>query len=407
MKRVIAIANQKGGVGKTTTAVNLAASLAAARRRVLLIDLDPQGNATMGTGVDTSQVTCSSCEVLLGESDLESALMPLEQGGFMLLPANQDLTSAEVRLLSLPIGRETKLRNALAPKRDSFDVILIDCPPALNMLTVNALVAADSVLIPMQCEYYALEGLTALLSTIAQIRDAANPELSVEGVLRTMFDPRNNLANEVSAQLIAHFADKVFRTVIPRNVRLAEAPSFGKPVLFHDKESRGALAYLALAGEMIRRDEIASGHTRPVVAQPLEAPAGREATPAVPAASTASAAPHDAPAAPAPPMGAQDAALPQVAAHEAAVPEVASTAAETQPPVHAEAVGNAAEADTRTLDAPAAGEPHAAAAAEPQHAVLPGAPDTNGMTAAPDSDEEFAPAHGSTDQEEQLHEDTP
>jgi chromosome partitioning protein len=419
MKRVIAIANQKGGVGKTTTAVNLAASLAATRRRVLLIDLDPQGNATMGTGVDKSQVACSSCEVLLGESDLESALMPLEQGGFTLLPANQDLTAAEVRLLSLPIGRETKLRHALAPKRESFDVILIDCPPALNMLTVNALVAADSVLIPMQCEYYALEGLTALLSTIEQIRDAANPGLSVEGVLRTMFDPRNNLANEVSAQLIAHFADKVFRTVIPRNVRLAEAPSFGKPVLFHDKESRGALAYLALAGEMIRRDEIASGHTRPVVAQPLEAPAAGEATPAAPAASPASAARHDAPAAPAPPMGAQDAAPPEAAAHEAAVPEVASTAAETQPPVHAEAVGNAAEADTRTLDAPAmhpagepaaqsaAGAPHAAPAAGPQHAVLPGAPDTNGMTAAPDSDEEFAPAHGSTDQEEQLHEDTP
>ncbi len=413
MKRVIAIANQKGGVGKTTTAVNLAASLAATRRRVLLIDLDPQGNATMGTGVDKSQVTRSSCEVLLGECDLESALMPLEQGGFMLLPANQDLTAAEVRLLSLPIGREIKLRHALAPQRQSFDVILIDCPPALNMLTVNALVAADSVLIPMQCEYYALEGLTALLSTIEQIRDAANPELSVEGVLRTMFDPRNNLANEVSAQLIAHFADKVFRTVIPRNVRLAEAPSFGKPVLFHDKESRGALAYLALAGEMIRREEIASGHTRPVVAPPLEAPAAGDATPA------ASAAPHDAPAAPAPPLAAQDAALPEPAAHEAAVPEVAGTAAQTQPPLHAEAAGNAAEADTRTLAAPAhpaagepdaqsaGGEPPAPPAAAPQHAVLPGAPDTNGMTAAAESEEEFAPAHGSTDQEEQLHEDTP
>jgi chromosome partitioning protein len=419
MKRVIAIANQKGGVGKTTTAVNLAASLAATRRRVLLIDLDPQGNATMGTGVDKSQVTRSSCEVLLGESDLESALMPLEQGGFTLLPANQDLTAAEVRLLSLPIGRETKLRHALAPQRESFDVILIDCPPALNMLTVNALVAADSVLIPMQCEYYALEGLTALLSTIEQIRDAANPELSVEGVLRTMFDPRNNLANEVSAQLIAHFADKVFRTVIPRNVRLAEAPSFGKPVLFHDKESRGALAYLALAGEMIRRHEIASGHTRPVVAQALEARAAGAATSAAPAASTASAAPHDAPAAPAPPLAAQDAALPEPAAYEAAVPEVAGTAPETQPPLHAEAVGNAAEADTRTLSAPAqpaagepdaqsaGGEPQAAPAAAPEHAVLPGAPDTNGMTAAADSEEEFAPAHGSTDQEEQLHEDTP
>jgi chromosome partitioning protein len=263
MKRVIAIANQKGGVGKTTTAVNLAASLAATRRRVLLIDLDPQGNATMGSGVDKGQLQRSSCEVLLGESAMEAALMPVPDGGYMLLPANQDLTAAEVRLLTLPIGRETKLRHALAPKRDAFDVILIDCPPALNMLTVNALVAADSVLIPMQCEYYALEGLTALLATVDQIRDAANPALTIEGVLRTMYDPRNNLATEVGSQLITHFGDKVFRTVIPRNVRLAEAPSFGKPALFHDKESRGALAYLALAGEMIRREEEGLAEVRP------------------------------------------------------------------------------------------------------------------------------------------------
>ncbi|MGH8134620.1 MAG: ParA family protein [Steroidobacteraceae bacterium] len=255
MKRVIAIANQKGGVGKTTTAVNLAASLAATRRSVLLLDLDPQGNATMGSGVDKSQAERTTCEVLLGESDLAAALVPVPDAGFTLLPANQDLTAAEVRLLTLPIGRETKLRHALQPKRDAFDVILIDCPPALNMLTVNALVAADSVLIPMQCEYYALEGLSALLATIEQIRDAANANLTIEGMLRTMFDPRNNLCNDVSSQLITHFGDKVFRTVIPRNIRLAEAPSFGKPALFHDKESRGALAYLALAGEMIRREE--------------------------------------------------------------------------------------------------------------------------------------------------------
>jgi chromosome partitioning protein len=263
MKRVIAIANQKGGVGKTTTAVNLAASLAATRRRVLLIDLDPQGNATMGSGVDKAQLERSSCEVLLGESAMDAALVAVPDGGYTLLPANQDLTAAEVRLLTLPIGRETKLRHALAPKRDAFDVILIDCPPALNMLTVNALVAADSVLIPMQCEYYALEGLTALLATVDQIRDAANPALTVEGVLRTMYDPRNNLATEVGSQLITHFGDKVFRTVIPRNVRLAEAPSFGKPALFHDKESRGALAYLALAGEMIRREEEGLSEVRP------------------------------------------------------------------------------------------------------------------------------------------------
>jgi chromosome partitioning protein len=255
MKRVIAIANQKGGVGKTTTAVNLAASLAATRRRVLLVDLDPQGNATMGSGVDKSQVERTSCEVLLGECDVASALVRVEDAAFSLLPSNQDLTHAEVRLLTLPIGRETKLRQALKPQRDAFDVILIDCPPALNLLTVNALVAADSVLIPMQCEYYALEGLTALLGTVEQIRAAANAELSIEGVLRTMFDPRNNLSQEVSSQLITHFGEKVFRTVIPRNIRLAEAPSFGKPALFHDKESRGALAYLALAGEMIRREE--------------------------------------------------------------------------------------------------------------------------------------------------------
>jgi chromosome partitioning protein len=255
MKRVIAIANQKGGVGKTTTAVNLAASLAATKRRVLLIDLDPQGNATMGSGVNKSQLERSSCDVLLEEIELGAALVGVEPGGFSLLPANQDLTAAEVRLLTMPSGRETRLRNALAPVRNSFDVILIDCPPALNMLTVNSLVAADSVLIPMQCEYYALEGLSALLGTVEQIRAAVNPTLEIEGILRTMFDPRNNLANEVSAQLITHFGDKVFRTIIPRNIRLAEAPSFGRPVLFHDKESRGALSYLALAGEMIRREE--------------------------------------------------------------------------------------------------------------------------------------------------------
>ncbi len=222
----------------------------------------------MGSGIDKAQLTRGACEVLLGESDLASALVQVSEGGFTLLPANQDLTAAEVRLLTLPIGRETRLRQALQPKREAFDVILIDCPPALNMLTVNALVAADSVLIPMQCEYYSLEGLSALLDTVDQIREAANPELSVEGVLRTMFDPRNNLANEVSAQLVTHFGEKVFRTIIPRNIRLAEAPSFGRPALFHDKESRGALAYLALAGEMIRReDEAFAARAHEAVAQ--------------------------------------------------------------------------------------------------------------------------------------------
>jgi chromosome partitioning protein len=259
MKRVIAVANQKGGVGKTTTAVNLAASLTATKRRVLLIDLDPQGNATMGCGIDKHAQARTSCDVLLGECNMVEALVAVEYGGFMLLPSNQDLTAAEVRLLTMPAGREFKLRNALQPVREDFDVVLVDCPPSLNMLTLNALVAADSVMVPMQCEYYALEGLTALMQTIEHIRDSINPDLEIEGLLRTMFDPRNNLATEVSAQLIEHFGEKVFRTVIPRNVRLAEAPSFGKPALFHDKESRGALAYLALAGEMIRHDDEPGG----------------------------------------------------------------------------------------------------------------------------------------------------
>jgi chromosome partitioning protein len=289
MKHVIAIANQKGGVGKTTTAVNLAASLAATRRRVLLMDLDPQGNATMGSGIDKSQLERSCCDVLLGEVELGAAVIDVNPGGYALLPANQDLTAAEVRLLTASAGRELQLRNALAPVRQSYDVVLIDCPPALNMLTVNSLVAADSVLIPMQCEYYALEGLSALIGTVEQIRAAANPGIEIEGILRTMFDPRNNLANEVSAQLIMHFGDKVFRTIIPRNIRLAEAPSFGKPVLFHDKESRGALAYLALAGEMIRRAEEAS---RAAAGERAGAPS--EGTGSAPVARAADDAPPDA-----------------------------------------------------------------------------------------------------------------
>jgi len=249
--RILAITNQKGGVGKTTTSINLAASLALAGRKVLLVDLDPQGNATMGSGVDKRKLQRSVYQVLLGSADVSSTIVK-GSAGFDLLPANRELAGAEVELIDMP-QREGRLKTALESIAERYDFILLDCPPALNLLTVNGLCAAHAVMIPMQCEYYALEGLSDLVQTIKKVRVSLNPNLEIEGLLRTMYDPRNTLAQQVSEQLQRHFGDKVYRTVIPRNVRLAEAPSHGIPVVTLDKQSKGALAYLALAGEMLSK----------------------------------------------------------------------------------------------------------------------------------------------------------
>ena len=253
MPRVLVVTNQKGGVGKTTTSINLAASLATSGRRVLLIDLDPQGNATMGSGIDKRKLKATIYEVLLGSAALSQVRVRSQSGGYDVIPANRELAGAEVEMVDL-VDRETRLKSALDEIRDQYDFILIDCPPALNLLTVNGLCAANAVMIPMQCEYYALEGLSDLVQTIKKVRANLNPSLEIEGLLRTMYDPRNMLAQQVSEQLQQHFGDKVYRTVIPRNVRLAEAPSHGLPALSFDRQSKGAMAYLALAEEMIGKN---------------------------------------------------------------------------------------------------------------------------------------------------------
>lgn len=254
MALALAITNQKGGVGKTTTSVNLSASLAAMKRRVLLVDLDPQGNATMGSGVDKSELDASVYDILVNGLTVSEAKIEAESAGFDLLGSNVDLTGAEIELLSMD-RREFRLKDALMPVQASYDYIVIDCPPSLSLLTINGLVASDTAMIPMQCEYYALEGLSALINTISRITASLNPDLEVEGIVRTMYDPRNSLTKDVSDQLANHFGEKLYRTVIPRNVRLAEAPSYGLPVLYYDKQSRGARAYLALASELARRYE--------------------------------------------------------------------------------------------------------------------------------------------------------
>jgi chromosome partitioning protein len=255
MGRVIAVANQKGGVGKTTTCVNLTAALALAGKRVLLIDLDPQGNATVGCGLDRDQVEFTIEDVLMGRCRVADAAVEAPEAGFSVIAANANLTAAELALLD-QTDREQRLRHALQAAVEDYDYILIDCPPSLNILTVNALVASDGVLVPVQCEYYALEGLTSLLDTIARVRERANPRLRVQGLVRTMYSSQTRLSNQVSAQLLEHFPKQVYATQIPRLVRLSEAPSHGRSIIQYDRYSRGALAYVALAAELTSKDQL-------------------------------------------------------------------------------------------------------------------------------------------------------
>jgi len=252
LAKIFCIANQKGGVGKTTTTVNLAAGLAVHKQRVLLIDLDPQGNATMGSGVDKRSLSTTVYQVLLGIADIRSAVQAAPNGGYDVLGANRELAGAEVELVSIA-QRESRLRSALAPIESDYDFILIDCPPSLSLLTLNGLCAAHGVIIPMQCEYFALEGLTDLVNTIKRVHAGLNPNLKIIGLLRVMFDPRMTLQQQVSDQLESHFGDKVFKTIIPRNVRLAEAPSYGTPGVNYDRTARGAVAYIAFGAEMVER----------------------------------------------------------------------------------------------------------------------------------------------------------
>jgi chromosome partitioning protein len=271
LTRILAIANQKGGVGKTTTSINLAASLVVTKRKVLLVDLDPQGNATMGSGVDKDDLEFTVYDLLVDEVPLQQVIQKSPEGGFDVLPANGDLTAAEVGLLQVN-GREQRLKKSLANSPVTYDYVIIDCPPSLNMLTLNGLVAANGVIIPMQCEYFALEGLSALVNTVGRVSATVNKSLKIEGIVRTMYDPRNSLTRDVTSQLTTHFGDQLYRTVIPRNVRLAEAPSYGLPALHYDKQSKGAIAYLALAGEVLRRSSAAaSAVTATVDSAPVRA----------------------------------------------------------------------------------------------------------------------------------------